>query len=50
MAPDSFADVAPQQDAFGALYDVHSANGSITLYAKEKPAVAFTILCEVSRI
>ena len=50
MAPDNFADVDAQQEAFGTLGDVKSANGSITLYAKEKPAVAFTILCEVSRI
>lgn len=50
IAPDSFADVEAQQEAFGMLYDVESADGSITLYAKEKPAVAFTVLVEVSRI
>ena len=50
MAPSSFADVEAQQEAFAMLYDVESANGSITLYAKDKPAVAFTVLVEVSRI
>lgn len=50
MAPSSFADVEAQQEAFAMLYDVDSANGSITLYAKDKPAVAFTVLVEVSRI
>lgn len=50
IAPDSFADVEAQQEAFAILYDVDSANGSITLYAKDKPAVAFTVLVEVSRI
>lgn len=49
-APDNFADVEAQQEAFGLLYSCDSANGSITLYAKEKPAVAFSILCEVNRI
>lgn len=50
MAPSSFTDVEAQQEAFAMLYDVESANGSITLYAKDKPAVAFTVLVEVSRI
>lgn len=50
MAPDNFADVEAQQEAFGLLYSCDSANGNLTLYAKEKPAVAFSILCEVSRI
>ena len=50
IAPDSFADVETQQEAFAMLYDVESANGSITLYAKDKPAVTFTVLVEVSRI
>lgn len=50
IAPDSFADVEAQQEAYGLLYDVNSENGSITLYAKEKPVVGFTILVEVSRI
>jgi hypothetical protein len=49
-APDSFANVEAQQEAFAMLYDVDSANGSITLHAKEKPEVEFTVLVEVSRI
>lgn len=50
MAPDDFANVDAQQEAFGMLYSVESAEGSITLYAKDKPTVEFSILCEVSRI
>ena len=50
MAPDSFADVEAQQDAFALLYSADSGNGQLTLYAKEKPEIGFTILCEVSRI
>jgi hypothetical protein len=49
-APDNFSDVEAQQEAFGLLYSCDSANGNLILYAKEKPAVAFSILCEVSRI
>lgn len=49
-APDSFANVEAQQEAFAMLYDVDSANGSITLHAKEKPGVEFSVLVEVSRI
>lgn len=49
-APSDFSDLEAQQEAFAMLYDVESANGSITLYAKDKPAVAFTVLVEVSRI
>lgn len=49
-APSSFAAAEAQQEAFGMLYDVESADGSITLYAKEKPSVAFNVLCEVIRI
>lgn len=50
MAPNDFASVDAQQEAFGMLYSVESAAGSITLYAKDKPTVEFSILCEVSRI
>ena len=50
MAPDDFANVDAQQEAFGQLYSVESAAGSIILYAKDKPTVEFSILCEVSRI
>ena len=50
MAPDDFANVEAQQEAFGMLYSAESAEGSITLYAKDKPTVEFSILCEVSRI
>ena len=50
VPPDNFADLEADQEAFALLYDVESADGSITLYAKEKPAVEFSILVEVSRI
>lgn len=50
MAPDSFAELDARQEAFSALYSVESAEDSITLYAREKPTVSFTVLCEVSRI
>lgn len=50
MAPDSFADVEAQQEAFALLYSADSGNGQLTLYAKEKPEISFTVLCEVSRI
>ena len=50
MAPDDFANVEAQQEAFAMLYSADSADGSITLYAKEKPAVTFSVLVEVSRI
>ena len=50
VPPDNFSDLEADQEAFALLYDVESADGSITLYAKEKPAVEFSILVEVSRI
>lgn len=49
-APSDFAKVEPQLDAFSLLYDVESANGSVTFYAKEKPTEEFSVLIEVSRI
>jgi hypothetical protein len=50
FAPANFADLEAQQEAFGMLYDVESANGTITFYAKEKPEVPFTAMIEVNRI
>lgn len=49
-APADFADLEAQQEAFAMLYDVESANGTVTFYAKEKPEVAVTVMIEVSRI
>ena len=49
-APASFAALEDQQDAFRQLYDVVSAEGAVTLYAKTRPAVAFTVTLEVTRI
>lgn len=49
-APRDFANLDAQEEAFSLLRDVESEYGSITLYAKDKPAVAFTVLVEVSRI
>lgn len=50
VAPDNFADLEADQEAFALLYDVDSANGSVTFYAKEKPDVEFSVMLEVSRI
>lgn len=50
VAPESFADLEAQQEAFSMLYDVDSANGTITFYAKESPGVVFNVMVEVSRI
>ena len=50
MAPDDFANLEACQEAYGMLYEADSADGSITLYAKEKTTVAITVLVEVSRI
>lgn len=50
VPPDSFADLEADQEAFALLYDVESANGSVTFYAKEKPSVEFSVMLEVSRI
>lgn len=49
-APDSFGDLEAQQEAFGLLYTAESADGAITLYAKEKPETAFAVVLEVARI
>lgn len=48
--PDDFGAVETAQDAFSQLYSVESGDGSILLYAKEKPAAEFSVLVEVSRI
>lgn len=48
--PTAFADLEPQQSAFATLYDVETANGSVTFKAKELPEVAFNVTLEVSRI
>jgi hypothetical protein len=49
-APDSFSDLAAQQSAFAMLYDVESADGSVTFKAKSKPSVAVNVTLEVNRI
>ena len=49
-APSDFADLEAQQEAFALLYDVESANGTVTFYAKQKPEAAVTVMIEVSRI
>jgi hypothetical protein len=49
-APDDFANLEAWQEAYGMLYETDSADGSITIYAKEKTTVAITVLVEVSRI
>lgn len=49
-APEDFAALDAQQDAFALLYSAESADGSLTLYAKKKPTESFSILVEVSRI
>ena len=49
-APDSFAALSEQQDAFAQLYDITSSEGAVTLYAKTRPAAAFTVTLEVTRI
>ena len=49
-APESFAALEDQQDAFQQLYDVVAAEGGVTLYAKTRPTAAFTVTLEVTRI
>lgn len=49
-APTSFDDLEAQQTAFALLYTAESANGSITLYAKDLPETAFAVVLEVARI
>ena len=49
-APTSFESLEAQQEAFAMLYTAESADGSITLYAKEKPETAFAVVLEVARI
>jgi hypothetical protein len=49
-APNSFENLDAQQEAFAMLYTAESADGAITLYAKEKPETAFSVVLEVARI
>lgn len=49
-APDNFEVLEAQQEAFALLYKAESADGSITLYAKELPGTAFSVVLEVARI
>ena len=49
-APENFAVLEDQQDAFWQLYDITSSEGSVTLYAKTRPSAAFTVTLEVTRI
>lgn len=49
-APDSFEELDAQQEAFALLYTAESADGAITLYAKELPETAFNVVLEVARI
>lgn len=49
-APDNYSDMAAQQNAFAMLYDVESADGSVTFKAKGKPSVAINVTLEVNRI
>ena len=49
-APTSFDALEAQQTAFALLYTAESADGSITLYAKDKPETAFNVVLEVARI
>lgn len=48
--PEAFEDLESQQSAFTTLYDVETADGSVTFFAKELPEVAFNVTLEVSRI
>lgn len=49
-APDSFNDLAAQQNAFAALYDVETANGVVIFRAQALPEVAFNVTLEVNYI
>lgn len=49
-APDAFENLEAQQEAFAMLYTAESSDGAITLYAKEKPETAFSVVLEVARI
>lgn len=49
-APANFESLEAHQAAFALLYTAESADGSITLYAKEKPETAFAVVLEVARI
>ena len=50
VAPENFEDLEAQQEAFAMLYDVESANDTVTFYAKEAPETVFNVMLEVSRI
>ena len=47
--PEAFEDLESQQGAFAMLYDVETADGAVTFFAKELPEVAFNVTLEVSR-
>lgn len=48
--PDNFENLEAAEEAFGLLYDVDSADGTVTFYAKEIPDVEFSVTLEVSRV
>lgn len=50
LPPEAFEDVEDQQDAYAALYDVETAEGKLTFYAKDLPETAFGVMLEVTRI
>ena len=50
VPPENFDDLEGDQEAFALLYDVESANGAVTFYAKDKPTVEFSVMLEVNRI
>ena len=48
--PDDFDAVETQQTAFSLLYDVDTADGSVTFKAKDMPSTTFGVTLEVARI
>lgn len=50
VPPDNFDTLEEDQEAFALLYDVESADGAVTFYAKDKPVCEFSVMLEVSRI
>ena len=49
-APDDFASMEAQQEAYTLLYSIESSNGMATFYAKEKPESDISVAIEVTRI
>ena len=49
-SPENFENLDAQQEAFSMLCGIESADGKITLKAKEIPDVAFSVLVEAIRI